>query len=157
MKKTVVVLILLVLATSIVFGVGVKKDLRDFLLQPPNNIYAEYGYSEETLIFYNLIKLREACMEYEARLKALEQQVAELKKPVCSKCYDSNWIENLCSKHRVEYEADLRKEMDSAVQLSRQKEIKPSADVDSEGITFGIKDLDIPAGAYIANPNEVTK
>lgn len=61
------------------------KDLRDFLIQPPNSIYQEYGYSEETLFLYNILTLKEVCQSYavkiqgsEARIKSLEEQVAEL-------------------------------------------------------------------------------
>ncbi len=46
-----------------------SKDLRDFLEQPPNNVYQEFGYSEETLLLYNIIANRE-------RLTTSRQQIA---------------------------------------------------------------------------------
>ena len=54
------------------------KDLRDMLLQPKNSIYQEYGRSEETLLLYNIVALKEICQSYEIRIETLEKQVAGL-------------------------------------------------------------------------------
>ena len=77
----VALLVLLVIGGKLAFGVNEAqqpKDLRDFLVQPPNSVYQAYGYSEETQLLYNLIDLRAICINQEARIKALELQVAEL-------------------------------------------------------------------------------
>lgn len=83
-----VVVILLTLTSGRVFGEEVRP-LRDFMFQPPNSIYAKYGYSEDTFRFYNFIHLKDICQIFEAQIKALraeidelKEQVAELKKPV---------------------------------------------------------------------------
>ncbi len=52
--------------------------LRSALFTPDNAIYAKYGYSEETLLFYNIVALKEISINYELRIKALEKQVVEL-------------------------------------------------------------------------------
>ena len=55
-----------------------SKDLRDFLEQPPNNVYQEFGYSEETLLLYNIIANRERWQKADVIIKSLQAQVAAL-------------------------------------------------------------------------------
>ena len=80
----VVLLALVVILCNVAFGVNEvqqPKPLRDFLVQPPNSVYQTYGYSEETLLLYNLIDLKVTNNQQEARIKALEIQVTALMKP----------------------------------------------------------------------------
>ncbi len=87
MKKTkevavVIVLLVLLLVAVSVFAIQEPpqpvQDLRDFLLQPPDQIYRVYGYNEKTLILFNLVRLVEVCQIYEARISELEVQVKAL-------------------------------------------------------------------------------
>ena len=51
------------------------KDLRDFLLQPPDKIYRDYGYNENTLVLFNIARLVEISRVYEKRIAVLEKQL----------------------------------------------------------------------------------
>ncbi len=59
-----------------------SKDLRDFMLQPPNSVYREYRYSEETFLFYNIIAAQEASQLNAQKIKVLEELVKKLEKLV---------------------------------------------------------------------------
>ena len=77
----VVILAFLVISCHLAFGVNEEqqpKPLIDYLVQPESSVFNAYGWSEETVKLYNLIDLRAICNNQEARIKALELQVAEL-------------------------------------------------------------------------------
>ena len=81
--EVLVVMAILAVFSYIVFGVAApvpnpKRNLRDFIYQTPSSIYQEFGYSEETELFYNIVTLKEIVQKYEVRIKALETQIAEL-------------------------------------------------------------------------------
>lgn len=93
MRKTkefvilIVIFVALVVSTELVFGYWPKndtggqpkvKDLRDYLLQPPASVYAEYGWNEDTFRLYNMVANKELGQGHEPRIKALEDNVAKL-------------------------------------------------------------------------------
>ncbi len=81
MKKYLVIVLLVVMA-SLAFGhpKEPQRDLRDELIQPADNVYRTYGYSNETLALYNIWANQAAAKNYEIRIKKLEEQIAELVK-----------------------------------------------------------------------------
>ncbi len=54
------------------------QSLRDVLLQPNASIYQRFGWSEDTLVLFNLLKLQEVCQDQQTRIKVLEDKVAKL-------------------------------------------------------------------------------
>ncbi len=89
MKKYFVI-VLLVLMTSLAFGhpQEPQPDLRDELIQPADNVYRTYGYSNETLALYNIWANQAAAKNYEIRIKKLEEQIAELVKQMAELAAD---------------------------------------------------------------------
>ncbi len=85
MKKTALAVCILLamgifFAWTPVFGIPEPvKMLRDFLFQPPNSVYQQYGYSEETFLFYNIIANKENTGKLGADIVELKKQVAMLK------------------------------------------------------------------------------
>jgi hypothetical protein len=83
LKTSIVVFIVLVMVT-VIFAVQHSdlpqppRNLRDFLWQTPNSVYQEFGYSEETFLYWNVVALKERYEKQEARIAALEGKVAEL-------------------------------------------------------------------------------
>ncbi len=86
-KRTVDRLSLIVILASVIFAFSITiafghteltQSLRDVLLQPNASIYQKFGYSEDTLVFFNLLKLQEVCQDQATRIKVLEDKVAGL-------------------------------------------------------------------------------
>ncbi len=75
MKKTIVSIILLIMVVVAFAQPQPIKDLRDFLLQPPDKIYRDYGYNENTLVLFNIARLIEVSKDYEKRIAVLEKQL----------------------------------------------------------------------------------
>ncbi len=75
-----VILLISVCFTSNAVVTQKAKDLRDFLLQPPNKIWQEYGYSEDNLRLYNIARLIELNGVFAKRITTLEGKVSILEK-----------------------------------------------------------------------------
>jgi hypothetical protein len=56
------------------------QDIIDALVVVPTNILNQYGHTERTRVIFNIAKLLEQMSAQEARIKALETQVAEMGK-----------------------------------------------------------------------------
>ncbi len=74
MKKTIVLVLLLVVTVTFALPQPIK-DLRDFLWQPPDKIYRDYGYNENTLVLFNIACLVKISKDYEKRIVILEKQL----------------------------------------------------------------------------------
>lgn len=57
-----------------------KKEIRDKLIQPTDILYRQFGYSDDTLVLYNIWANQAACKNFEIRVLKLEEQIAELQK-----------------------------------------------------------------------------
>lgn len=74
-----IVLMVSFILCSVIGAAAMKTlDLRDELIQPPDAVYRTYGYSDETLVLYNIWANQVAVKNYETRIKKLEEQIAKM-------------------------------------------------------------------------------
>lgn len=53
-------------------------DLINFVIQVPRAEMEKHGFTERTVILFNLITFKEACLSYEKRISALERKVKKI-------------------------------------------------------------------------------
>ena len=58
------------------------QDIIDALMPVPTPTLDQYGHTERTKVIFNIAKVIEVLNTQEARIKALEEKVAELEKPI---------------------------------------------------------------------------
>ncbi len=84
MKKLIVVAVAVVVLMTILAVAQQpwqpQKELRDQLIQPPDILYRQYGYSDDTLVLYNIWANQAACKNHEIRMTKMQEQIAELEK-----------------------------------------------------------------------------
>ena len=88
MKKTIVLIVVLILAGLVLAGWDeiprqkANPDIATFLIPVPADVIDLHGNTDRTKVMYNIAFLRQVCANYEKQIKALETSVADLTKRV---------------------------------------------------------------------------